>query len=91
MQFGGQTPLKIANALKENGVKIVGTSPESIDLAEDREKFGDILQSLSILCPKYGTGVTIEEVAAVAENIGYPGSRKAKLCFRRESNGNCVF
>ena len=72
MQFGGQTPLKIANALKENGVKIVGTSPESIDLAEDREKFGDTLQSLSILCPKYGTGVTIEEVVAVAENIGYP-------------------
>ena len=72
VQFGGQTPLKIANALKENGVKIVGTSPESIDLAEDREKFGDTLQSLSILCPKYGTGVTIEEVVAVAENIGYP-------------------
>ena len=60
VQFGGQTPLKIANALKRNGVKILGTSPENIDLAEDREKFVITLQSLSILCPKYCTGVTIE-------------------------------
>ena len=72
VQFGGQTPLKIAKALKENGVNIIGTSPESIDLAENRAKFGDILQKLSIRCPKYGTGVTIEEVVSVAENIGYP-------------------
>ena len=72
VQFGGQTPLKIANALKRNGVKILGTSPENIDLAEDRVKFGDTLQNLSILCPKYGTGVTIEEVVIVAEKIGYP-------------------
>ena len=72
VQFGGQTPLKIANALKKNGVKILGTSPENIDLAEDREKFGNTLQNLSILCPKYGTGVTIEEVVTVAEKIGYP-------------------
>ena len=72
VQFGGQTPLKIAKALKENGVNIIGTSPESIDLAEDRVKFGNILQKLSIMCPKYGTGVTIEEVVSVAEDIGYP-------------------
>ena len=45
---------------------------QGIDSAEDREKFGDTLQDLSVLCPKYGTGVTIEEVAAVAGKIGYP-------------------
>ena len=72
VQFGGQTPLKIAKALQENGVNIIGTSPESIDLAEDRVKFGNILQKLSLMCPKYGTGVTIEEVVSVAEDIGYP-------------------
>jgi len=72
VQFGGQTPLKIAMALKENGVNIVGTSPENIDLAEDRAKFADVLKNLSILCPKYGTGSTIEEVISVAEDIGYP-------------------
>ena len=71
VQFGGQTPLKIANALDRAGVPIIGTSPKSIDLAEDREKFGRILKKLKIECPKYGTGRTLLEVQKIAEKIGY--------------------
>ena len=56
VQFGGQTPLKIAQALSDAGVTIIGTSPENIDLAEDREKFGDILDKLNVTCPKYFSG-----------------------------------
>ena len=72
VQFGGQTPLKIARDLEEYGARIIGTSAKNIDLAEDREKFGKILNELSITCPKYGTGFTVDEVVSVAENIGYP-------------------
>ena len=72
VQFGGQTPLKIATDLEKYGATIIGTSPKSIDLAEDRVKFGKILHELSIPCPKYGTGITVDEVISVAENIGYP-------------------
>ena len=72
VQFGGQTPLKIALDLFKSGAKIIGTSPGSIDLAEDREKFGRVLKKLNILCPKYGTGKTLEEVMIVAEEIGFP-------------------
>ncbi len=72
VQFGGQTPLKIANKLSEAGAPIIGTQPKSIDIAEDREKFGSILKELNIKCPKYGTGRTLEEVIAVAEEIGFP-------------------
>ena len=72
VQFGGQTPLKIAKALDEAGVPIIGTSPTSIDLAEDREKFGKILEKLKIKCPEYGTGRTLDEVIGVAKSIGYP-------------------
>ena len=72
VQFGGQTPLKIANALQNAGVEIVGTSPENIDNAEDREKFGSIIKLLDITCPEYGTGRTLEEVVDIAEKIGYP-------------------
>ncbi|MBA64596.1 MAG: carbamoyl phosphate synthase large subunit [Candidatus Marinimicrobia bacterium] len=72
VQFGGQTPLKIARDLKKAGVNIIGTSPENIDLAEDREKFGSILNELLIKCPQYGTGRTIDEVISVAKDIGYP-------------------
>ena len=72
VQFGGQTPLKIANDLQIAGAPIIGTSPENIDLAEDRQKFGSILEQLNINCPKYGTGRTLEEVLVIAEDIGYP-------------------
>ncbi len=72
IQFGGQTPLKIAQALVDAGVKILGTSADSIDLAEDRKKFGALLDKLDIVCPDYGTGRNLEEVVAVADRIGYP-------------------
>ena len=72
VQFGGQTPLKIANKLSEAGAPIIGTEPKSIDIAEDREKFGSILKELKVKCPKYGTGRTLEEVIIVAEEIGFP-------------------
>ena len=72
VQFGGQTPLKIAKELEKAGVPIIGTSPKNIDLAEDREKFGKILDRLKIECPKYGTGRTLDEVLVIADNIGYP-------------------
>jgi len=72
VQFGGQTPLKIANALQNAGVEVLGTSPENIDNAEDREKFGSIIKLLDITCPEYGTGRTLEEVVDIAEKIGYP-------------------
>ena len=72
IQFGGQTPLKIAKKLQMSGVPIMGTSPLNIDLAEDRKKFGNILNQLNILCPKFGTGETIDQVIEVAERIGYP-------------------
>jgi len=72
VQFGGQTPLKIANDLATAGVPIIGTSPKDIDLAEDREKFGKILDKLNVTCPQFGTGRTLEEVISVAEEIGFP-------------------
>ena len=72
VQFGGQTPLKIANALQNAGVEILGTSPENIDNAEDREKFGSIIKLLDITCPDYGTGRTLVEVVDIAEKVGYP-------------------
>ena len=72
VQFGGQTPLKIANSLQAAGVNIIGTSPINIDNAENREKFGSIIQELDVNCPKYGTGRTLEQVINIAENIGYP-------------------
>jgi len=93
VQFGGQTPLKIANALANAGVPIIGTSPENIDLAEDREKFGKILDKLNVTCPKYGTGRTLDEVVAVAEEIGFPvlarpsyvlGGRAMEIVYSKE-------
>ncbi len=72
VQLGGQTPLNLARALEAEGVPIVGTSPDSIDLAEDRDRFGRLLEQLGIPQPKNGTGKTIEEVQALARGIGYP-------------------
>ena len=72
VQFGGQTPLKIALDLYKAGAPIIGTSPQNIDFAEDREKFGQVLKKLNIVCPKYGTGKTLKEVLAIAEEIGFP-------------------
>ena len=72
VQFGGQTPLNIAQRLKDAGVPIYGTSPEAIDLSENREKFGHILDELGVPRPEYGTAYSEDEAAAIAERIGYP-------------------
>ncbi len=71
-QFGGQTPLNIANELAEAGVKIIGTSPETIDLAEDRDRFRQVMRKLDIPQPESGMASTLEEALDIAENIGYP-------------------
>jgi carbamoyl-phosphate synthase large subunit len=72
VQFGGQTPLNLALELKRNGVPIIGTAPESIDLAEDRRRFGKLLDELKIPQPKNGTALVPEEAARVAGEIGFP-------------------
>ncbi|MBX6381605.1 MAG: carbamoyl-phosphate synthase large subunit [Microbispora sp.] len=72
VQLGGQTPLGLAQALKDAGVPVVGTSPESIHLAEDRGAFGRVLAEAGLPAPKHGTATTVEEAKAVAEEIGYP-------------------
>src|SRR5258705_4579762 len=72
VQFGGQTPLNLALELKRNGVPIVGTAPESIDLAEDRRRFGRLLDELKIPQPRNGTALVPEEGARVARGIRYP-------------------
>ena len=72
IQFGGQTPLNIANKLKSLNVNIIGTDSSSIDLAEDRKKFGQILDKLQIHAPKWGTAFSIDEALSIAENINYP-------------------
>ena len=72
VQFGGQTPLKLALALQAAGVSILGTSPDSIDLAEDRERFAAFLSELNITQPKSGTATSREEARAVAAAIGFP-------------------
>ena len=72
VQFGGQTPLKLALALEEAGVPIIGTPPDSIDLAEDRERFKELLERLDLRQPNNGTARSTEEALRVAESIGYP-------------------
>jgi carbamoyl-phosphate synthase large subunit len=72
VQFGGQTPLKLALALQEAGVRILGTSPDSIDLAEDRKRFSALLESLAITQPASGTATSRLEAREVAASIGFP-------------------
>jgi len=72
VQFGGQTPLNLALPLKAAGVPIIGTSPESIDLAEDRKRFGKLLEELDIPQPPGATAASVEEALANANRIGYP-------------------
>ena len=71
-QFGGQTPLNLANDLKKYGVNILGTSPETIDLAEDRDHFRAMMEKLNIPMPESGMAVNVEEALAIANKIGYP-------------------
>ncbi|MCF7908641.1 MAG: carbamoyl-phosphate synthase large subunit [Candidatus Omnitrophica bacterium] len=72
VQFGGQTPLNLAKELKENGVNILGTTPESIDLAEDRERFREKMIKLEIPQPESGTARSLEEALKIAREIGFP-------------------
>ncbi len=72
VQFGGQTPLRLARNLERNGVRILGTSPDAIDRAEDRERFADVVRKLGLLQPENGIAFTQEEAVAVANRIGYP-------------------
>jgi carbamoyl-phosphate synthase large subunit len=93
VQFGGQTPLNLAVPLAEAGVPIVGTSPDSIDRAEDRKRFQQFLQKLGLLQPANGTARTLDEARAVAVEIGYPvvvrpsyvlGGRAMRIVFNDE-------
>lgn len=71
-QFGGQTPLNLASELQKNGVRILGTSPSVIDLAEDRDQFRAMMEKLNIPMPESGMATTVEEALAIAGKIGYP-------------------
>jgi carbamoyl-phosphate synthase large subunit len=72
VQFGGQTPLNLANRLHQAGVKVIGTSPNSIDLAEDRKRFGALLKDLGIPQPDNGMAASVDEAREIAQRIGYP-------------------
>lgn len=72
VQLGGQTALKLAERLNEKGIKIIGTSFDSLDIAEDRGRFSDLLKELSIPYPDYGTAYTVDEAIKVANKVGYP-------------------
>lgn len=72
VQLGGQTPLKLAAALEAAGIPILGTSPDAIDLAEDRDRFQKLLQKLELRQPENGTATTTEQAEAIADRIGYP-------------------
>jgi carbamoyl-phosphate synthase large subunit len=93
VQYGGQTPLKLSQALDRAGIPILGTSAEAIDVAEDRERFQGLLRSLGLKQPRNGTARTLEEAAAEAERIGYPvvvrpsyvlGGRAMEIAHNRE-------
>jgi carbamoyl-phosphate synthase large subunit len=72
VQLGGQTALKLAERLHDKGIKIIGTSYDSMDIAEDRGRFSDMLKDLSIPYPAYGTAVSVDEAIGVANRVGYP-------------------
>jgi len=90
VQFGGQTPLRLARALEAAGVPLLGTPVDAIDLAEDRGRFGALLRRLEIAHPPYGTAFSAEEAAVVAEDVGFPllvrpsyvlGGRAMEICY----------
>ncbi len=94
VSLGGQTPLKIARALADAGVPILGTGPDAIDAAEDRGRFGDLLTSAGLPAPRFGTATTFDEARRVAERIGYPvllrpsyvlGGRGMEIVYDEES------
>lgn len=94
VQFGGQTPLKLAVPLEKEGVKILGTSPDSIDMAEDRERFKEVLHRLDLKQPKSGTAKSVDEAIRIATEIDYPvmvrpsyvlGGRAMEIVYDEES------
>jgi carbamoyl-phosphate synthase large subunit len=93
VQFGGQTPLKLARALEDAGVSLLGTPVDAIDLAEDRGRFGALLRRLEIAHPPYGTAHSAEEATMIAEDVGFPllvrpsyvlGGRAMEICYSPE-------
>jgi carbamoyl-phosphate synthase large subunit len=97
VQFGGQTPLKLARALYAAGVPIIGTTPDAIDRAEDRERFQQMIDKLGLLQPANAIVRSVEEAEAAAERIGYPlvvrpsyvlGGRAMEIVYQRPRN--CV-
>lgn len=99
VQFGGQTPLRLARSLAENNVKIIGTSPDSIDRAEDRERFAEVVRKLNLLQPENGIAFTQDEAVKIASKIGYPvlvrpsyvlGGRAMSIVYDEESLINYI-
>ena len=93
LQFGGQSPLKLAHELEKNGVNILGTTPEAIDLAEDRSRFGRLLGELRIPHPRFATARSADEAREVARELGYPivvrpsyvlGGRRMEIVYNNE-------
>jgi carbamoyl-phosphate synthase large subunit len=93
VQFGGQTPLKLARTLEEAGVPLLGTPVDAIDLAEDRGRFGGMLRQLGIKHPPYGTALSATEAGSIAEEVGFPllvrpsyvlGGRAMEICYSTE-------
>ena len=89
VQFGGQTPLNIAADLAKAGVKIIGTSPETIDLAEDRDRFRKMMDKLGIPMPESGMASNLEQALKVAERIGYPLMVRPSYVLGRARHGSC--
>jgi len=94
VQFGGQTPLRLAKALEESGLPLLGTPVDAIDLAEDRGRFGALLRRLEIKHPPYGTALSADEAVAISEDVGFPllvrpsyvlGGRAMEICYSAEA------
>jgi carbamoyl-phosphate synthase large subunit len=94
VQFGGQTPLRLAKSLEEAGVPLLGTPVDAIDLAEDRGRFGALLRRLEIKHPPYGTALSADEAVAIAEDVGFPllvrpsyvlGGRAMEICYSADA------
>jgi carbamoyl-phosphate synthase large subunit len=96
VQFGGQTPLRLAHQLEAAGVPLLGTPVDAIDLAEDRGRFGALLERLAVLHPPYGTALSAEEAESIAAKVGFPllvrpsyvlGGRAMEICYSTDDLG----